>query len=82
MGKFDGGIINHDASVIVGMPSHGNDDEANEATNIASPDRGRKVTGDQLPHSGGPLQSSGGMELAAENYAKRKGSDECEKTAA
>jgi len=39
------------------------------------------MSGDHLPHSGGPLQSAVGQELAAEKYAKRKGSDESEKTA-
>ena len=48
---------------------------------VASPGKGGKMSGDHLPHSGGPLQSAVGQELAAEKYAKRKGSDESEKTA-
>lgn len=66
--------------VIVGVPSHGQ--ESPDKPKIASPSRGGNMTGDHLPHSGAPLQSGIGRELAAEKYAKRKGSDEeSEKTA-
>jgi hypothetical protein len=48
---------------------------------IPSPGKGGKMSGDHLPHSGGPLQSAVGQGLVAGKYAKRKGSDESEKTA-
>jgi hypothetical protein len=47
---------------------------------ITSPMRGREVQKDHLPHSGGPLQSAVRKELSADKYAKRKESDESEKT--
>lgn len=61
--------------VIEGVENHGMDGEEYK---IASPARGGKMNGDHLPHSGGPLQSSVGMELS-EKYTKRKGSDESER---
>jgi hypothetical protein len=67
------------ANIIVGVPS-GCEGEGGEELRIASPSRGRKVHGDQLPHSGSPLQSSVGQELS-EKYTKRKGSDESEEMA-
>jgi len=67
-------------NVIVGVPRGREHEAEGEELKIASPSRGGKVHGDQLPHSGSPLQSSVGQELS-EKYAKRKGSDESEKTA-
>ena len=66
------------ANIIVGVP--GGREGEGEELKIASPSRGGKVHGDQLPHSGSPLQRSVGQELS-EKYTKRKGSDESEETA-
>ncbi|KAE9366506.1 hypothetical protein N431DRAFT_350351 [Stipitochalara longipes BDJ] len=68
-----------EGNVIVGVPS-GCEGEGVEGLKIASPSRGGKVRGDQLPHSGSLLQSSVGRELS-EKYTKRKGSGESEQTA-
>jgi formate/nitrite transporter len=75
--RFDGKRINGDGGVIMGVPNR----QEEEELKIASPRKGGKMSGDHLPHSGGPLQSAVGRELAAEKYAKRKGSDKSEKTA-
>jgi formate/nitrite transporter len=68
-----------DRNVIDGVP--GARDREGEGRNlkIPRPSRGGMMHGDHLPHSGSPLQSSVGQELP-DKYAKRKGSDESEKT--
>lgn len=66
--------------VIMGVPGQQERNEEEKAK-IASPSGGGHMIGDHLPHYGGPLHSAVGQELAAEKYAKRKGSDESEKTA-
>lgn len=66
------------ANVINGVPSRGAE---GEDVRIASPGMGGHMVGDHLPHSGTMMHSSVGKELRADKYAKRKGSDESEKTA-
>jgi hypothetical protein len=61
-----------EVAVIEGVPSHR---KSGEEFKIASPERGGRMHGDHLPHSGGPLQSGIGRELAVEKYANRKGCD-------
>lgn len=66
------------ANVINGVPSRGAE---GEDVKIASPGMGGHMVGGHLPHSGTMMHSSVGKELSADKYAKRKGSDESEKTA-
>ncbi|TVY81495.1 putative formate transporter [Lachnellula suecica] len=62
-----------DGQVIEGVSGNGQHDV--HETKLASPGRGGTVEGNHLPHSGGPLHSAVGQELAAEKYAIRKGED-------
>ncbi|KAI9743580.1 MAG: hypothetical protein M1818_002895 [Claussenomyces sp. TS43310] len=59
--------------VLEGIDASTHDESPPQSEKIASPLMSGSIARDQLPHSGGPLQSGIGRELSAERYAKRKG---------